>query len=91
MTINIFSIETLMAEQGLTKKALAEKSGMSAQNVSTIIRRGTCEPVTAGKLAAGLGVPVADILRNEAQPATSQNCTLHSSIMRAAERRHKPQ
>ena len=29
---------------------------------STIIRRGTCEPKTAGKLAAGLGVPVAEII-----------------------------
>lgn len=55
-------IETLMAEKGLTKKALAEDCGISAQNVSTIIRRGTCEPKTAGKLAAGLGVSVAEII-----------------------------
>ncbi len=63
MTINTRTIETKMAELGLTKKALAENCGISAQNVSTIIRRGTCEPKTAGKLAAGLGVPVAEIVK----------------------------
>lgn len=66
MTINATKIETKIAEQGLTKKALATRCGISAQNISTIIRRGTCEPKTAGKLAAALGVPVADIIREEA-------------------------
>ncbi len=63
MNIKVQRIETMMAERGLTKKALAESCGISAQSVSTIIRRGTCEPKTAGKLAAGLGVPVADIIK----------------------------
>ena len=65
MTVNAQHIETKMAELGLTKKALAANCGISAQNISTIIRRGTCEPKTAGKLAAGLGVPVADIIKKE--------------------------
>lgn len=65
MTINTTSIETMLAEQGLTKKDLAVLCGISAQNISTIIRRGTCEPKTAGKLAAGLGVSVADIIGKE--------------------------
>ena len=56
-------VETKLAELGLTKKALAASCGISAQNISTIIRRGTCEPKTAGKLAAGLGVPVETIIR----------------------------
>lgn len=63
MTINTRRIETMLAERGLTKAAYAESCGISRQNVSTIIRRGTCEPKTAGKLAAGLGVPVADIIK----------------------------
>lgn len=63
MTINTRRIETMLAERGLTKAAYAESCGISAQNVSTIIRRGTCEPKTAGKLAAGLGVPVAEIIK----------------------------
>lgn len=66
MTINTQRIETMLAERGLTRKALAESCGISAQNVSTIMRRGTCESKTAGKLARGLGVPVAEIIRKEA-------------------------
>ncbi len=65
MTINTIRIETMLAEHGLTKAAYAESCGISRQNVSTILRRGTCEPKTAGKLAAGLGVPVADIIEKE--------------------------
>lgn len=64
MIINAVKIETLLAEQGLTKATYAAACGISRQNVSTIIRRGTCEPKTAGKLAKGLGVPVADIVEN---------------------------
>ena len=62
MTINAQRIETMLAERGLTKAAYAANCGISRQNVSTIIRRGTCEPKTAGKLAAGLGIPVTDII-----------------------------
>lgn len=66
MTINTTKLETMLAERGLTKAAYAANCGISRQNVSTIIRRGTCEPRTVGKLARGLGVPVADIIREEA-------------------------
>lgn len=65
MKINAIKIETLLAEQGITKAALAQKCGMARQNISTIVRRGTCEPKTAGKLAVGLGVNVADIIEKE--------------------------
>ena len=64
MYINAKRIEFIMAEQGLTKKALAEKCCICAANVSAIIRRGTCELKTAGKLAAGLGVDLMDIVEN---------------------------
>ena len=62
MNISAQKIETMLAEKGMTKAALAKNCGVSRQNVSTVIRRGTCEPKTAGKLAAGLGVSVADII-----------------------------
>ena len=62
MRINATRIETILAKRGMTRAALAYSCGVSRQNVSTIIRRGTCEPRTAGKLAAGLGVDVADIV-----------------------------
>ena len=62
MKISAQRIDTILAERGMTKAALADRAGISRQNISTIIRRGTCEPRTAGKLAAGLGVLLADIL-----------------------------
>lgn len=62
MIINTKRIETILAERNMTKAALADSCGICRQNISTIIRRGTCEPRTAGRLAAGLGVPLADIL-----------------------------
>lgn len=66
MTINTIKIDLIKAEQGLTNVDLACRCGISRQNISTIIRRGTCEPKTAGKLAVGLGVSVADIIKKEA-------------------------
>lgn len=62
MTINKIRIELTLAEKGWTRVELAERCGISRQSISTIVRRGTCEPKTAGKLAAGLGVPVAEII-----------------------------
>lgn len=62
MKINAQYIEIKLAELGLTQKDLAANCGISRQSISTILRRGTCEPKTAGKLARGLGVPVAEVL-----------------------------
>lgn len=63
MIIDTKFIEVSLANLGLTKSAYAANCGISRQNVSTIIRRGTCEPKTARKLAAGLGVSVAEIIK----------------------------
>lgn len=62
MTISAIKIETRLAELGITKAALAERCGVSRQNISAIVRRGTCEPRTAGKLAKGLGLDVAELI-----------------------------
>ena len=64
MTINATKIELTLAEMGWTRE-LAARCGISRQNVSTILRRGTAEPKTIGKLAAGLGVQAADIIKKE--------------------------
>ena len=66
LNIDRFKIETILAEKGLTRANLSKSCGISRQSISTIVRRGTCEPKTAGKLAAGLGVPVSEILTKEA-------------------------
>lgn len=63
MKLDINKIVQILAEQGMTKSELATKSGVSRQQISTIIGRGTCSPKTAGKLAIGLGVPVGEIMR----------------------------
>ena len=63
MTIDALRIEILLVEKSLTKKALSKNCGIALQNLSTIIKRGTCAPPTAGKIARGLGVPVVDILK----------------------------
>ena len=50
MNIIPMRIEIMLAKKRMTKATLAEKSGVSRQNISTIVRRGTCSPITAGKL-----------------------------------------
>lgn len=65
MKLKKHKILQILAERDLTRAALAEASGISRQNVSTILTRGTCEPRTAGKLAKGLGVSVSEIVMEE--------------------------
>lgn len=65
MKIKTRSIHLILAEKGLTKAALAEQCGIAPQNISTILGRGICEPVTAGKLARGLDVSVSEIVEEE--------------------------
>lgn len=62
MRIDAQKIEIILAQQGITKTMLAKSCGLSRQNISTILQRGTCEPRTAGKLANGLGVPLSKII-----------------------------
>ena len=62
MTIDVRRLEIMLAEKRMTKTDLSEESGISRQNLSAILKRGVCTPKTAGKLAAGLGVPVVDIM-----------------------------
>ena len=66
MNINGQKIEMMLAEKDMTQALLAEKSGLSRQSINVIIRRGTCVPKNAGKIAKGLGVPVSDIIAKEA-------------------------
>ena len=65
MKLDIAKIRLIMAEDALTATAISEKCGVSRQNVSNILTRGTCTPITAGKLARSLGVPVKDIILEE--------------------------
>ncbi len=62
MKLNKIKLDLLQAEKGLTGAELARKAGMSRQTFSTIRQRGTCTPITAGKIAHALGVPVESLL-----------------------------
>ena len=63
MNIDGLKIEELLAKAGLTKTELASRCGVSRQNISTIVRRGTCTPRTLGKLAEGLSISVSELTR----------------------------
>ncbi len=65
MKINAHKIKLILAEREMTRSALAEKCGISRQNISTILTRGTCELKTAGKLAKSLGIDVREIIKEE--------------------------
>ena len=63
MKLDTNKIVLILAEKGMMKTELLTASGVSRQQISTIMGRGTCTPKTAGKLAAGLGISVADIMK----------------------------
>lgn len=65
MKIDVNKIKIILAEREMTRSALAALCGISRQNISTILTRGTCEPKTAGKLAKGLGIPVDEIVKED--------------------------
>lgn len=58
-------IRLLMAERKCTVKALAELIAMDSSNLSRVLVRGKCHPITAARVAEGLGVPVAEIILRE--------------------------
>lgn len=62
MKINTRFIEIKLAELALTQSAYAEKCGIWQSQISRALQRGTAEPKTVGKLAAGLGVSVEEVL-----------------------------
>ena len=67
MKINRTELDIAIAKAGVSSyRQLAECVGCSAQNLSVILNRGSCKPVTAGKIAQALGVPVESIIRKEA-------------------------
>lgn len=70
MKIDKQKIEVLTVKKGLTVSKLAEKIGVSRQNLSTIKSRGTCNPQTAVKLCKGLECSIDDIIPTESEVRT---------------------
>lgn len=65
MNISKQKIQYLMAGKKMTMTSLAAASGMSRQQLSVIVAKETCTPVSAGKIAEGLGVPVTEIVKED--------------------------
>lgn len=65
MLINTTKIKIIMAQESMTLSQLALQSGITRQNISTILSRGSCTPLSVGKIARGLGVPVEEIILEE--------------------------
>lgn len=65
MKIDSIKIKLLMAEQEINQTVLSERCGIARQNVSTLLARGTCSVVSAGKIAKALGIPVREIIKED--------------------------
>lgn len=65
MRISKRQVRIYMAMNGLTVKALAERMDTQANNLSTVLTRGTCRPETANRIATALGVTVMDIIEEK--------------------------
>ena len=65
MRINSIKIKLLMAEQEINQSVLAERCGISRQNISATLARGTCSGAKVGKIAKALGVDVLEIIKEE--------------------------
>lgn len=55
-------IMIILAERNMTINQLADLLGMRANNLSSLLSRGTCYPQTAGTLAEALHVAVTEIV-----------------------------
>ncbi|MBQ7887043.1 MAG: helix-turn-helix transcriptional regulator [Clostridia bacterium] len=65
MKISKFSVEILLAEKNMTKSEMAKRASLSRQSVNDVLKRGTCEPRTLGKIAAALEVDVENLIAKE--------------------------
>lgn len=67
MKINVFKIQILMGERGLTIKKLAELSGVSRQTISYIISGKGCTPQVAYKIATALDQELSQIVKEDVE------------------------
>lgn len=62
MDVSVENIKRQMAEQGLTQKELAFKSGITVETLSRVLNgKQRLTPNTLHKIAEGLNIPIADI------------------------------
>lgn len=61
MKLNVPAIKMLMANKQLTNTELSKLSGISRQSIATILGRGTCSVINAGRIAQALEVDITQI------------------------------
>lgn len=65
MKIDSAFIRLCIAERSMTLKDVERRGGIAPNSLASVLKRGSCSTVTAGRIAKGLGIPVADILCGE--------------------------
>ena len=65
MRLDTWTIKKRMAEKTLTGARLAKETGLSPQSVSTILNRGTCSIINAGRIASVLGLELEEISKED--------------------------
>ena len=63
MKVDGMKIKLILADMEISQTVLSERTGISKQNISLILSRGTCTITNAGKLAKALGVEVREIVK----------------------------
>ena len=58
------NLDIMAARKGMNLTQLAEKAGLRSQNLSAIKKRRTCTALTAVKIAAALGMDVAELIED---------------------------
>lgn len=67
MKINVFKMQILIRERGLTIKKLTELSVVSRQTISCIISGKSCMPQVAYKIAAALDQELSQIVKENVE------------------------
>ena len=71
MKVDIYKIDRLRNDAGMSTRELAEKAAVSTFTLSNIRRNGTCRNTTAELIAQALGVPV-DMIRADETTETPE-------------------
>lgn len=65
MRIDTIKIKLILGEQGMKQSDLAEKCGISRQNIQLTLGRGTASAAKINKIATALGVDAREIVKEE--------------------------
>ena len=57
-----WKVKVCLARKKMTRTELCKRTGISQANFSSMLKKGTVAPVTAGNIADALGVDVLEIL-----------------------------